>query len=74
MWPKFFKSASITTILSAALWLALSTAPIPTVSARSCGLKPLKPLPPLGCSDLRAECICDEKGKNCKWQWICVKD
>jgi hypothetical protein len=37
-----------------------------------CGIKPLKPLIPLGCKDLVAQCKCDAKGQNCKWEWICV--
>jgi len=37
-----------------------------------CGLKPLKPLPPLGCKDLVAVCRCDSKGCNCRWEWECV--
>jgi len=52
--------------------LAIISAPQPTVSAGSCGIKPIKPIPPAGCKDLRAECVCDNQGKNCKWQWICV--
>lgn len=38
----------------------------------TCGLTPLKPLPPLGCKDLLAVCICDEQGR-CRWQWQCVR-
>ena len=37
-----------------------------------CGLKPLKPLPPLGCKDLVAQCVCDDRGRNCSWTWVCV--
>lgn len=44
-----------------------------TVYASGCGLVPLKPLVPLGCKDLRPECVCDSKGENCHWEWICVK-
>ena len=43
------------------------------VNAQSgCGLKPLKPLVPLGCKDLVAECRCDSQGRNCRWEWVCV--
>ena len=42
-------------------------------AATGCGLLPLKPLIPLGCKDLTPVCTCDEKGKNCKWLWQCVK-
>ncbi len=38
-----------------------------------CGLIPLKPLVPLGCQDLTAVCVCDNRGQNCYWQWICTK-
>jgi hypothetical protein len=39
-----------------------------------CPIKPIKPIIPLYCKDLKAECICDAQGKNCKWQWSCVTD
>ena len=39
----------------------------------SCGFVPLKPLTPLGCSDLIAVCVCDEDGQNCYYQWQCVR-
>ena len=44
-----------------------------TVHSDGCGLEPLKPLVPLGCKDLKLQCTCDSKGKNCHWEWICVK-
>lgn len=31
-----------------------------------CGLKPL---PPLGCEV--GACVCDSRGQNCKWTFIC---
>jgi len=40
--------------------------------AFGCGLVPLKPLTPLGCSDLVAVCVCDENGQNCYYQWHCT--
>jgi hypothetical protein len=43
------------------------------VYASGCGLVPLKPLIPLGCKDLRPECVCDSQGQNCHWEWVCVK-
>jgi hypothetical protein len=39
-----------------------------------CGIKPIKPIPPVGCKDLRAECVCDVNGQNCKWEWVCVPE
>lgn len=38
-----------------------------------CGIVPIKPIVPIGCKDLRAECVCDASGQNCEWQWVCVK-
>ena len=37
-----------------------------------CGLLPLKPLPPIGCKDMTAVCVCDRNGTDCHWEWICV--
>jgi len=45
----------------------------PTVCAEGgCGLRPLKPLPPIGCADLIVHCQCDENADNCHWVWECV--
>jgi hypothetical protein len=49
----------------------LATAPV-CVSGNGCGIKPIKPIPPIGCKDLVARCQCDAKGKNCVWVWDCV--
>jgi hypothetical protein len=62
--------AILTSVLGLAMWLGTGT----TVCAAGCGLKPLKPLKPVGCDDLVAQCICDSKGQNCAWQWVCVKN
>lgn len=51
---------------------AWSTAPV-ALAQRSCGVKPVKPVRPIGCSDLVAECRCDSRGRNCRWEWICVR-
>jgi hypothetical protein len=37
-----------------------------------CGVKPVKPVRPVGCKDLVASCQCDDRG-NCRWVWVCVK-
>ena len=42
-------------------------------ATNGCPIKPLKPIIPLYCKDLKPECVCDAQGKNCKWQWICVQ-
>jgi hypothetical protein len=41
--------------------------------AGQCGIKPIKPIPPIGCKDMVAECSCDASGRNCSWRWVCVK-
>ena len=51
---------------------SLLVAPSPACAQSGCGLQPLKPLPPLGCKDLVAECRCDSNGQNCRWEWVCV--
>ncbi len=38
-----------------------------------CLFQPLKPLTPLGCRNLISVCVCDERGKNCHWEWQCVR-
>ena len=44
----------------------------------SCGIEPIKPIPPIGCKDLEAECVCDKDPKTgalkCRWKWRCIKD
>ena len=50
--------------------------PDPVCAAQGCGLKPLKPLTPLGCDDLVARCQCspDSNGTlHCEWVWDCVQ-
>lgn len=65
--------ALLLTIPAAALAVALLTTSAPICTGQSgCGLKPLKPLPPLGCKDLVAVCRCDSRGQNCRWEWVCV--
>lgn len=56
------------------LAMAVSAGAPPAAAQYSgCGVKPVKPVLPVGCRDLRLECQCDERGRNCKWVWICVK-
>lgn len=38
----------------------------------SCGMMPMKPMTPMGCSDTQAVCICDGSG-DCSWIWICTE-
>ena len=59
-------------VLASALALALlAFTPAPVV-ASSCGIKPIKPIPPIGCRDLYAQCLCDSRGQYCQWEWVCV--
>jgi hypothetical protein len=54
--------------------LALALVAVPTpVCAGGCGMKPMKPMVPMGCRDLAPVCMCDSRGDNCRWQWQCVK-
>lgn len=57
------------------LGLVLGTPEPVCATQDGCGLKPLKPLPPLGCKDLVARCNCatDQEGDLvCTWTWDCV--
>ena len=48
---------------------------VPASAQQGCGLKPLKPLPPLGCKDLVARCVItvDDDGRTKgTWVWDCV--
>ena len=40
----------------------------------ACGIEPIemKPIPPIGCTDVYHACTCDSQG-NCRWIWVCVK-
>lgn len=66
------KTATAFAVASLLALVLLQTAPA-AAAAASCGLTPLKPLTPLGCSDLVAQCQCDSRGENCSWEWICVR-
>ena len=39
----------------------------------ACGFVPIRPIPPIGCRDMRPVCECDSSGQNCRWIWICVR-
>ncbi len=60
-------------VAGATLTLLLWLAPAPACAASGCGFKPFKPFTPFGCKDLRAVCRCDSEGKNCVWEWDCVR-
>ena len=59
-------------VVSAVGVIALT--PAPACAGGSCGLKPARPLPPAGCKDLIAQCVCTGSGfhQECHWNWICV--
>jgi hypothetical protein len=46
-----------------------------TVSAAGCGIEPIevKPIPPVGCKDVRHECVC-ASNNNCYWAWVCIRN
>ena len=64
MWAIFCLALTLSLLL-------LALAPAPAV-CKSCGIKPIPPIPPIGCRDMRAVCVCDDSGRRCAWQWICV--
>jgi len=63
----------VTIVIVSTLSLAPVLPPVVAPAQSGCGLKPLKPLTPLGCKDLAAQCRCDSNGRNCRWEWVCVK-
>ena len=40
--------------------------PAPLPVSLKCGIEPI---PPIGCEV--GPCVCDSRGKNCEWQFIC---
>ena len=42
-------------------------------ASAQCAIKPIKPIPPLGCKDLTPQCVSDSNGQS-YWTWICVPD
>jgi hypothetical protein len=62
--------AIILTLLLGGLVLS-SAAPETACAQLGCGIKPIKPITPIGCTDLCPVCECDERGRNCKWKWVC---
>lgn len=57
-----------------AVIITASFAPAPSSRLQtSCGITPMKPIVPIGCKDLVATCVCDAKGRNCHYVWVCVE-
>ncbi len=40
-------------------------------ASAQCAIKPIKPIPPLGCKDVTPQCMSDNTGRS-YWTWICV--
>ena len=65
---KFVVLLAASTMLALGAWAMSPSA----ACAGNCGIKPIKPIKPLGCrGELVAQCICDSRGQNCYWQWVC---
>lgn len=60
-------------IIAAVAALVLATGPGSLIAQSGCGIPPIAPIPPIGCKKLVAQCVCDEKGKNCHYVFICQK-
>ena len=58
-------------IIAAGFAFTMLASPEPAC-AGNCGFKPFTPFVPFGCKDLYARCVCDSKGQNCHWEWVCV--
>lgn len=52
-------------IYAALAALTLLTTAAPALAYNKCGYPPY---PPYGC---KAVCICDERGNNCSWTFVC---
>ena len=58
--------------LIAGAFLLTSATPEPVCAfPGTCGIKPIKPVPPIGCTDLCAQCQCNADGSDCIWVWVC---
>ena len=61
-------------VLMMLAFLVLQPTPvIIRASAAGCGIRPIKPIPPIGRKDLYAECRCNRDG-DCYWEWVCVRN
>ncbi len=63
--------AALIAMIAGALIFSSATPEPACAALGTCGLKPLKPIPPLGCKDLCAQCQCNATGSDCRWVWIC---
>ena len=74
-----WRSLEVKIIISAVAFVAcvivgsFLVTPAPAFAQVGCGIVPIKPITPIGCKDLVAQCRCDSKGQNCHWEWVCVR-
>ena len=55
--------------MKCSIWLSAHQSRQRLRMSPAAGSKP-KPLTPLGCKDLVAQCTCDSNGQNCKWSGV----
>ena len=67
------KAMLIKAVGVALLGWALMSAGDARLAAAGCGPTPPKPPAPPGCRGMVAQCVCDSKGANCHYVWVCVK-
>ena len=66
------RSLAIVLALVAGAFILSNAAPEPACAGvGSCGIMPIKPIPPIGCTDLCAQCQCNADGSDCRWVWNC---
>lgn len=63
------KKYAAAAILAALLSMSGSA---PVKAAKSCGITPIAPIAPAGCQKMQPQCVCDSKGDNCRWTFVCV--
>lgn len=45
----------------------------PVFAQSACGMKPIPPIPPIGCKSVVPVCSCDLNGQNCHWIFECIR-
>ena len=63
--------ATLFALIAGALLFTSATPEPACALPGTCGPKPNKPIPPLGCTDMCAQCQCDANGRDCNWVWVC---
>ncbi len=55
-----------------ALLITLVALALPIETSAYCGIRPIKPIKPIGCAgEMVSVCSCDKNGQNCNWAWVC---